>query len=158
MPQELISVNGGRGLEHHFPHWYSQVGVGEVVTVDVQRDAVVLVEVVVGGAGVVVGFDVVVQIVDDFEVLELAGVLEQLVDDFEVLELAGVLVGAEVDEVDDDDDGGGALQGSVDSKSVATYKFKVELPPQVSAELPVQGVAHELAGNGAVPLPNTTPQ
>jgi hypothetical protein len=67
----------------------------------------------------------------------------------------GVLVG---DEVDDEDDGGGALQGSVDSKSLATYKFRVERPPQVSAELPVQGMLHELAGKGNVPLPKTTPQ
>jgi hypothetical protein len=37
------------GFEHHLPHWYSQVGVAEMVVVDVQRDAVVLVELVVVG-------------------------------------------------------------------------------------------------------------
>jgi hypothetical protein len=42
--QEFLSVNFGIGLEHHLPHLYSQVGVGEVVTVDVQREALVFVE------------------------------------------------------------------------------------------------------------------
>lgn len=30
--QELLSEKLGSGLEHHLPHLYSQVGVGEVVT------------------------------------------------------------------------------------------------------------------------------
>lgn len=164
LPQELLSVKGGRGLEHHLPHLYSQVGLGDIVTVEVQREAVVLVDVVVGGAGVVVGFDVVEQLVD-LEVVEVVRVDEEdvevvvqvvlLDDEDDVPELVGVLVGAEVD---DEDDGGGALQGSEDSRSVATYRFRVALPPQVSAELPVQGTLHELAGKDAVPLPNTTPQ
>lgn len=84
-----------------------------------------------------------------------------LVDDEE--DVVGVLLDDEEDvlvgaELDDEDDGGGALQGSLDSKSVATYKFRVELPPQVSAELPVHGMEQELAGKGSVPLPKTTPQ
>lgn len=101
LEQELGSLKGGRGLEHHFPHLYSQVGVGDTVTVDVQREAVVLVLVLVVVGGVVVGFEVVVQLVDDD-------------DDDEVF----VVVAVELD--DDDEDGGGALQGSVDSKSFAT--------------------------------------
>lgn len=45
-------MNDGIGLEHHLPHWYSQVGVGETVTVDVQKEAVVFVlDVVEGGGG-----------------------------------------------------------------------------------------------------------
>ena len=50
-------MKGGSGLEHHFPHLYSQLGVGDTVTVEVQRDAVVFVDVV---AGFVVVQDVVV--------------------------------------------------------------------------------------------------
>ena len=94
---------------------------------------------------VVTGFEVVVQVVL---------VVEDVEDVDDVDEEVGVLVGAELD----DEDWGGALQGSVDSKSVATYKFRVELPPQVSELSPVQGILHELAGKGAVPLPKTTPQ
>jgi len=41
--QEFWSVQDGRGLEHQFPHLYSHVGLGETVTVEVQREAVVLV-------------------------------------------------------------------------------------------------------------------
>jgi hypothetical protein len=79
-PQELESVNDGRGLEHHLPHWYSQVGVGEIVTVEVQREAVVLVEVVVSEDGVVVGFDVVVPLVDDLGSVEVVRVDEEDVE------------------------------------------------------------------------------
>lgn len=42
--QEFESLKAGIGVEHQFPHLYSQVGVGVVVNVEVQRDAVVLVE------------------------------------------------------------------------------------------------------------------
>ena len=184
-PQELESVKGGRGPEHHFPHWYSQVGVGEIVIVEVQRDAVVLVvgEVVGGVVGfdvvqgldvvgnvgdvvgevvdfvVVQGLDVVGDVVGEVVGIVLVGdvvgvVVGELVGEL-VEELVGVLVG---DEVEDEEDGGGALQGSEDSKSLATYRSRVELPPQLSVELPVQGMLQELAGKDAVPLPNTTPQ
>ena len=155
-------MKGGRGLEHQFPHLNSQVGDGDVVTVDVQRVAVVLVLVVVIRVftGVVVVVVVEGLVTDDFVVV----VVEGLVTDDVV-----VVVVETVDEVDEDEDEvvvlvvivedtGGAPQGSVDSKSVATYKFKVELPPQISVELPVQGMLHELAGRGMVPLPKTTPQ
>jgi hypothetical protein len=147
-------VKAGRGLEHHFPHLYSQVGAGEIVTVDVQREAVVLVLVVVVVGGDVTGFDVVLVVETEDEVDDEDFVVVQIVEDgFEDVddEDVGVLVGAELD---DEDDGGGALQGSVDSKSVATYKFSVAL----SVLLPVQGKLHELAGRGVVPLPKTTPQ
>lgn len=42
--QEFESVKSGIGVEHQFPHEYSQVGVGVVVYVEVQREAVVFVE------------------------------------------------------------------------------------------------------------------
>lgn len=42
--QDDLSVKLGIGLEHQLPHLYSQVAVGEVVTVVVQREAVVFVE------------------------------------------------------------------------------------------------------------------
>ena len=207
-------MKGGRGLEHQLPHLYSQVGDGETVTVVVQRDAVVLVDEVVGGSGVVVGFVEVVQGVED-DVGEVVGLVDEgevvqgveddvgevvgLVDEGEVVqglddvgdvvglvdegdvvhEVVGLLVGEVVGEVvgavvgelvgelvgvlvgtllDDEEDGGAALQGSVDSKSLATYKFKVPLPPQVSEESPVQGMSHWLDDTGKVPLPKTTPQ
>jgi hypothetical protein len=41
--QDPWSEKGGRGLEHHLPHWYSQVGVGVDTMVDVQSDTVLLV-------------------------------------------------------------------------------------------------------------------
>ena len=92
--QESLSEKGGRGLEHQLPHLYSQVGVGEMVVVEVQREGVGLVEVVGVGVGL----------------------------------------------VDDDEDT--APQGSVDSRSTATYKSNVELPPHISDELPVHGILH----------------
>jgi hypothetical protein len=49
-------------LEHHFPHLYSQVGVGEMVVVDVQSETV--------GLDVVVTTGEVVEMLED-EVLEL---------------------------------------------------------------------------------------
>ena len=42
------SEKGGSGFEHHFPHEYSQVGVGVDTTVEVHSDTVLL-DVVVGG-------------------------------------------------------------------------------------------------------------
>lgn len=162
-------MKGGRGLEHQLPHLYSQVGDGETVTVEVQRDAVVLVDEVVGGGGVVVGFVEVVQGFDDVEVVglvdegdvvhEVVGLLVREVVGAVVGELVGELVGVLVGTLlDDEEDGGAALQGSLDSKSLATYKFKVPLPPQVSEESPVQGMLHWLDDTGKVPLPKTTPQ
>jgi len=57
---ELWSLKSGSGLEHHFPHLYSQVGAGGVtVTVEVQRDTVVEGFEVVDGFEVVEGFEVV---------------------------------------------------------------------------------------------------
>lgn len=61
------------------PHWYSQVGVAEIVLVDVQRDAVVLVELVVVGG--YVGFE------DEVELVELVvGGYVGFVDELETLE------------------------------------------------------------------------
>jgi hypothetical protein len=70
---------------------YSQVGVGETVYVDVQRDAVVLVD--VGGGGVVEGLVLVVKV-------ELPGFVEVV----QVVVLDGVLEGGlvELDELDDE--------------------------------------------------------
>ena len=48
--------------------------------------------------------------------------------------------------------------GSVDIKSVATYRLSVERPPQNSVRSPVQGILHCVLLNGDVPLPRTTPQ
>lgn len=65
---EVLSLQFGSGFEHQFPHLYSQVGVGDTVVVDVQRDAVVLVVVV----------EVVGLLVEDGVVLEeLLVVLEE---------------------------------------------------------------------------------
>ena len=61
--QEPASLKGAKGLEHQLPHWYSQVGVGEMTVVEVQRDAVMRVLVLVL-AGELVGRGVVVQDVD----------------------------------------------------------------------------------------------
>ena len=36
--QELLSLKSGRGAEHHFPHLYSQVGVGVTMEVDVLQN------------------------------------------------------------------------------------------------------------------------
>ena len=40
MLQELESEKLGKGLEHQFPHEYSQVGIGETVVVTVHDDRV----------------------------------------------------------------------------------------------------------------------
>jgi hypothetical protein len=60
--QEPPSLKGGRGLEHHFPHLYSQVGIGVTVTVDVHNDG-----------GVVLGGVVVLDVVDEVVVVETGG-------------------------------------------------------------------------------------
>jgi hypothetical protein len=111
--QEVESLKVGRGVEHHLPHLYSQVGVGEMVVVEVQRDAVLVVDVeVVGG---VVGWDVVDEVggyvgfvVEVLEVTELLVVL--VVDELlvvltvvEVLvELVDVVVLVTTEELDED--------------------------------------------------------
>jgi len=184
LPHELEAEKGGRGLEDHFPHLYSQLGGGEAVTVAVQRETVVLVvgDVVEGVLGDVVGDlvervehgveDVVGDVVGDLvEGLEhgvedvfgdvfgdVVGDLVEVVDHVVAGVVGEVVVVLAAEEVEDDEDGGGALHGSEDSRSFATYRFKDPLPPQVSVLSPVQGVLHEVAGNGAVPLPKTTPQ
>ena len=88
---------------------YSQVGVGEMVTVEVQREAIVLVDQVVGeDVGEVVGI----------VVLQLVLLVGEVVGEL-VWELIGELVGELVGEllvliVGDDvaeEDCGGALQG-----------------------------------------------
>lgn len=49
-------------MEHHFPHLYSQVGIGVTVTVDVHNDG-----------GVVLGGVVVLDVVDEVVVVETGG-------------------------------------------------------------------------------------
>jgi hypothetical protein len=92
---------------------------------------------------------------EDEDVVDVVVVVELVVlgGELEVLEVEVVEGGA-----DDEDDELPPLQGCVDSKSVATYKSRVELPPQVSVESPVQGILQELLLNSEVPLPRTTPQ
>jgi hypothetical protein len=70
MEHSFLLVKGGRGLEHHFPHLYSQVGVGEMVVVDVQRETVGLDVVVTTGVVVVVTTGVVVVLVVVLVVVE----------------------------------------------------------------------------------------
>jgi hypothetical protein len=123
------------------------VGVVPFVLVVHVVEVVLVVEVllvVLGGEDEEV-VDVVVVVV--VELVVLGGELE-------VLEVEVVEGGAEDDEVDELP----PLHGCVDSKSVATYKSRVERPPQVSLELPVQGILQEVLSNGKVPLPRTTPQ
>ncbi|KAL8657739.1 MAG: hypothetical protein Q9226_001611 [Calogaya cf. arnoldii] len=63
--------------------------------------------------------------------------------------------------VDDLTVGGGSTnggQGSVDIRSLATYRFNRLRPPQKSAESPAHLVEHSVSGTDAVPLPRTTPQ
>jgi hypothetical protein len=50
------------------------------------------------------------------------------------------------------------VQGCVDSRSLATYRFNVDGPPHVSEELPVQGMLQDVLLSGNVPFPKTTPQ
>lgn len=88
--QESESVNAGIGLEHQFPHEYSQVGVGVVVYVEVQRDAVVFVEVVDVVGGDVVDTMLVVE--DVLEVLLVVGGLDVLDEVVLLLELLLVVV------------------------------------------------------------------
>jgi hypothetical protein len=49
--QPFASLKAGIGFEHQFPHWYSHVGVGVTVVVEVQSDGFFDVE----GVGVGVG-------------------------------------------------------------------------------------------------------
>jgi hypothetical protein len=96
--QESLSVKTGRGVEHQFPHLYSQVGVGPTVYVDVQRDAVVF---VVDVAGFVdEGFAVVVQLVDMVELRVELGGLEGVVEVVQVVLLFVVVTEEEVVELD----------------------------------------------------------
>lgn len=66
MPQELLSPKTGKGLEHHFPQVYSQVGAG---TMDVHAVAevtfVVKVLKVVSEADKLVNFDVIMVLMDE---------------------------------------------------------------------------------------------
>jgi hypothetical protein len=143
--------------------------VGFVVVQDVVGDVVGFVLV-----GEVVGFVVVQDVVGDVVGFVLVGevvgelvVVQDVVGDVVGFVLVGEVVGELVGEdvgglvgvlLVDEEDGGEALQGSLDSKSLATYKFRVPLPPQVSEESPVQGKLHELDDRSSVPLPKTTPQ
>jgi hypothetical protein len=129
-----LSSKEGRGAEHQFPHLYSQVGVGETVTVDVQKDAVVFAVEVVGGGE----FEVVligVEVVQDLELVELELEPAKLVL-LEVLMRDDVLDELIDDDVEDkvvmmmsEDTGGKTPQGSVDSMSLATYRLRAALPP-----------------------------
>jgi hypothetical protein len=177
-----LSENGGSGFEHQLPHLYSQVGVGEIVVVDVHRDAVLLVvevgDVVLGGVelggvelggvevgGVEVGGVEVGGVeVGGVEVggvelggvelggvelggVELGGVEVGGVElgGVEVggVELGGVeLGGVEDGGTDEDEDVVLDPQGSDDSRSAATYRFKVPLPPHISEGSPLHAILH----------------
>lgn len=63
--QLTASVNLASGLEHQFPHLYSQGGVGIIVVVEVQRDG--------DGVGVGVGVGVGDRVEDDDEDEETTG-------------------------------------------------------------------------------------
>jgi len=126
----------GRGAEHQFPHLYSQVGVGETGTVDVQRDAVIFVVEVVGEGE----FEIVligVEVVQDLELVELElelelaklALLEVLVRDDVLDELIDDDIENEVVVVMEEDTGGERRQGSLDSMSLATYRLRAALPP-----------------------------
>jgi hypothetical protein len=181
--QDLASLKSGIGVEHQFPQLYSQVGVGEVTIVVVQRDADVLV-VVVGlrvedvdrelvvldpGGDELVGLeDDEVEVDKDEEDVEGVGVeLEETDDDDVVLELVDdklvededdvEVVDVELEEVDDEDEGGPPLHGSVDSISFATYRFNSAGPPQNSVESPLHSWLHCASSTCVVPLPRTTP-
>ena len=90
-----LSEKGGSGFEHQPPHLYSQVGVGEMVVVDVHRDTVLLVvevgDVVLGGVeldGVELGVVEVVEVeVGSVEVgeVEVGGVEDGGADEEEVV-------------------------------------------------------------------------
>jgi hypothetical protein len=79
--QLASSVKSGRGVEHHFPHLYSQVG--GVTTVAVQMAGPVAVEVVV----------VTVELAEVVEATELAEVVEET-------ELAEVVEATELEVVE----------------------------------------------------------
>lgn len=65
------------------------------------------------------------------------------------------VVGGTELELDDEEP---PVQGSEDSKSVATYRLSADRPPQSSLESPVHFMLHLELSKGRVPLPNTTPQ
>jgi hypothetical protein len=152
--QSSLLLKGGRGCEHQFPHLYSQVGDGVSVIVFVQSEAVVVVVVVVVVGEVVVvvvvGEVVVVVVVEELVVVEVVVVVVVVVVDEVVLEDVVVVVEVVVVEVNP--------HGSLDPKSVATYKSSAPAPPQVSEEFPVHAISQVLEEIGAVPLPRTTPQ
>lgn len=175
-------MKDGSGLEHHEPHWYSQVGVAEMAVVEVQSEAVdfvVVVDVVEEENFV----ELVVDLVDD--AVELVLVLDEVVHDVDVLlEILvlevdqGVLevVGLEdvvvhVDEVENDelevvvevedvleDTSVPLIHCSVLSRSFAKYRLIRAGPPQISSAFPVQGIAHSVLLTILVPFPRTTPQ
>lgn len=70
-----------------------------------------------------------------------------------LLDALGVGVGTELEDEEDP-----PSQGSEDSKSSATYRFRVLRPPQVSVASPLQGELHLASATGRVPFPRTTPQ
>jgi hypothetical protein len=87
---EFLSVNVGIGFEHQLPHLYSHVGVGTMLVVEVQREALVF---VVDGE-VVVGFDVV-----DLDVGEVVGyVTDEELLVLEIVELTLVELVLEIGE------------------------------------------------------------
>ena len=110
-------------------------------------------EVVFGFTGVVCGFEGLV-------VLGFAGVVCAGLDfagvDFACVVFAGFdLIGVE------DTIGGGRTKGphgSLDIRSLATYRLRRDGPPQISLEFPLHGMLQSLVGAEVVPLPSTTPQ
>lgn len=95
---------------------------------------------------------------------------EELLDEVTVDELLVVMTVDEAEEeldedvvlvtvaMEEEDEDPPFWQGWLDSRSVATYRFKAFRPPQVSVLSPVQGMLQEEDEIGRVPLPKTTPQ
>jgi len=94
----------------------------------------------------------VVELMDEVEVVAELEYEKNVID---VLEMDDADVGLDdVDEVETEET---YPQGSVDSKSLSTYKLSFERPPQNWLLLPEQRMSQSEAGSGTVPFPRTTP-
>jgi hypothetical protein len=96
------SEKGGRGFEHHEPHLYSQVGVGDTVTVEVHRDTLFVD--VVDVVDVVGGQEEVVEVVEVWSSVSLhfKQGLEREVHTVDVVLVVGVVLVVQVVEVCND--------------------------------------------------------
>jgi len=154
-------LKDGSGLEHHEPHWYSQVGVAEMAVVEVQSEAVdfvVVVDLVEEENFVELVVDLVEDAVELVLVLEVdQGVLEDVVLHVDEVENDELEVVVEVEDVLEDTSVP-LIHCSVLSRSFAKYRLIRAGPPQISSAFPVQGIAHSVLLTISVPFPRTTPQ